>query len=1287
MTPEEIRGKIAQLGTRLDGLALAEEMPPEKRAQIASTLDAVGAEFERDLLPDLRTSTDPERKDEGARFFRRLAQANSWLDGRSDFSKKWIDLASEIAASTVLRDLIVSEQSGLRDPEAFAGLRELCQSGRVDKARRLLASRLRATSDPVARKRIQEVLADPRNFLAPIKSAPTMITYNGIGTSLHGERSLARDGTYVATLYLVVLFIPILPLRSYLVRRADKGWGFIGRVPLGAFAFWWRRLLVTVPVLLGLAIWGLNAWNASPGVREGRILATAAECLGQRQYFQALKHLGEMAHSTDPERAARRDALARRIIKEHWSTVRDPVAAGSSMAVLRQIVPDGNRGWVEGEASVATEQVVDDLRSQAHSATAIRSMLEWLKKTSKDATPRLPALTLRVCESIDDPALLALSVDSHARVGAACSRDMLQRLRAHLLKSRHESWNADALTYLRAADPADSGAVLDARIQETWTGAAPDPSLLELKNLPEPLRRLIVADAEPETARRVDLLEKTAEATGLEEPRKKWHQLGVARRLSSAYESLNEQDPVKYPLSKSLPWALKAVELDPDNLETRRKAVRGLVMAGEFEKADAIAKPCAGDPGFVFLVGLARARLGRLDEAAAVLRPYVEREFPAFATAEENWKRVYLVRTEELWARLRNGSADQAFIQRLNRLPQAQANAEAQDWVTRQLKSDTHLEGLLKAVSDLADVQAAANELAMVELSLGQSAPPGPGRTARFSAAEKLFRELRRLSPDDANQELRLGQVCFWLGKEAEGAEIFKRLREAGDGDVLHEMGQLLRQLGREEEAREVLEAAYEKTADPHKKSEIAISRSQTSKTLDDELAWLERSDAGNPFVRAEMDNTRARMEMERGNFKAAVDPLKRVAAYYAGLPETQTSLNNAAVNQNTLARATGDVLHQVESLKFLRRAHEKDPQSAIPLNNYIDALEGVAAATLAGGALRADLLHEIPQLSWMEWRLPLPTREERVKLAKDQPEFRRAADLGARLVILGPDRQLGYRIQADYFLFTRDAAALRRLRFAVEAAPPAMKEEGTRARDEARGVYSEGLRKSVERILAGRLSLLPGIRKEGHGPTTAYALLWVYAARVYAERVGVAAVEPGANLRDVEEAVAACDNYITRRSLATVRMDEAARGVASADPGFEAWIKGNPSVSPGSLLILYLRKNPDRAEAVRKREDAARAVQALVDLEKFPARGPWLRGWAWLDFMGHPSRVAARQSIRSEETLMDEIRLDFLLDRESPNETLDQWLAADATGDKELMESTAANARAAGILPMFFGK
>ncbi|WP_153950322.1 hypothetical protein [Cupriavidus sp. U2] len=72
--------------------------------------------------------------------------------------------------------------------------------------------------------------------LEPIQSAPSLRTINGIGFSLYGNTDLIRsNGSYMATYYFVVLFVPLFPLARYRVIPSPGGYRFLGKGKLRGF--------------------------------------------------------------------------------------------------------------------------------------------------------------------------------------------------------------------------------------------------------------------------------------------------------------------------------------------------------------------------------------------------------------------------------------------------------------------------------------------------------------------------------------------------------------------------------------------------------------------------------------------------------------------------------------------------------------------------------------------------------------------------------------------------------------------------------------------------------------------------------------------------------------------------------------------------------------------------------------------------------------------------------------------------------------------------------------------
>jgi hypothetical protein len=101
---------------------------------------------------------------------------------------------------------------------------------------------------------------------------------NGFGTRYYGRREEALDGSYVTTVWITVLYIPILPLRSYRVLAVGKSFNVIihrsqqfkaVRVPL-CWEQVWHVYMISAPILL---IIGWLIWSSAKKQSEQRDLA------------------------------------------------------------------------------------------------------------------------------------------------------------------------------------------------------------------------------------------------------------------------------------------------------------------------------------------------------------------------------------------------------------------------------------------------------------------------------------------------------------------------------------------------------------------------------------------------------------------------------------------------------------------------------------------------------------------------------------------------------------------------------------------------------------------------------------------------------------------------------------------------------------------------------------------------------------------------------------------------------------------------------------------------------
>ncbi len=145
-------------------------------------------------------------------------------------------------------------QQLLKDPE----IRAAFDAGDPRELETVLQRKRRSEIDPHLCSKLDELLQDRRLFVRPIQGAPTMLTFNGCGTTLYGRQEFnPADGTHFATLWITLLFIPLIPLREYLVRDVGGGqYQFLGKV---SFSQKTRRIRQIVFTLALAAVAGVIA--------------------------------------------------------------------------------------------------------------------------------------------------------------------------------------------------------------------------------------------------------------------------------------------------------------------------------------------------------------------------------------------------------------------------------------------------------------------------------------------------------------------------------------------------------------------------------------------------------------------------------------------------------------------------------------------------------------------------------------------------------------------------------------------------------------------------------------------------------------------------------------------------------------------------------------------------------------------------------------------------------------------------------------------------------------------
>jgi len=181
---------------------------------------------------------------------------------------------------------------------------------------------------------------------------PMPRSVNGFGTRYYGRREEALDGSYVTTVWITALYIPILPLRSYRVLPVGKSFNVIIhrsqqfkalRVPL-CWEQVWHVYMISAPILLIIA--GL-IWSSAKKQSERKDFGQSVQELSRLRGEK-----GGIVERSDEESIARVEHERARLqpdeqlvvimqdVYPHWNTYTVSLTPQNEQATLKNLSAD-----------------------------------------------------------------------------------------------------------------------------------------------------------------------------------------------------------------------------------------------------------------------------------------------------------------------------------------------------------------------------------------------------------------------------------------------------------------------------------------------------------------------------------------------------------------------------------------------------------------------------------------------------------------------------------------------------------------------------------------------------------------------------------------------------------------------------------------------------------------------------------------------------------------------------------------------------------------------------------
>ncbi|MGZ3458374.1 MAG: hypothetical protein ACXU86_07680, partial [Archangium sp.] len=881
-------------------------------------------------------------------------------------------------------------EAGLAEPELFCRYQHaawLWNRGRTEAVDALLERVVKQTRQKALKEAARKALRGPR----PLTGAPALFRVNGCGVALYGKRDEAPDGTYVATYFISLLFIPVFPLTAYRVRdTGHNAYQFFAKESLGPVTRAWQRLMLAG--IVGALLWsGADSYLHSPA-RLARLALEEAQA----------------AEATLP----REEAIARyrAVIDAHEETsVRTRAAEAVVRLSLAGLPTPCTRDAVEAVGRVVTG--IDTLPSNSYRGEPAARLGERLdgcareigQATVEDARAALVVVedALRVAEGL--PALKERQVAlKRALADRLLQEQPLQALALYVELPGKEALDA-AQALLDTFGEAPSLWLEAAGPVEAWLGHK---------------------DQDASRSGKVALYRKRLEA---------------ARAAHTKDEALIEEGN-----EAKLVQALKA---SPGNQELA-VAVAGLARGRGDAKGALATLTALGPMGRLtgearVMLGLCHRDLGQLAEADAVLSSFVAERLAPFQRAQRKYDEEARAVQERLVSQAKSGQLPQEVEHRME-LASGKDKEEEQikifrEWLSERMEADPDLEKLRDEYLRHQTVVPAALMLGMVKLQRANDAE-GEARRALLGEAERVFLSIRQEAEDNPRFHLGLGQVYHRLGRAEEGDKELHGVVERKEPALTLEVVRIYRELDRLDQAEPLCEQVYATASDEGLKHNAAALLSHMTTDEEEAEKWLRKSDLHSPIIQDDLLQVEAQRALREGRLEDADRALAKCVAHRA----REAKHNPAAANNTATAllnryQATGDVAHLRSAVGYLEDAVRLAPDDALVMGNLADARELLGITTVLERWVRTKPLHlmddEARELLWVLLKGPL--REEVLRAVDEEPALRRSQELSQQEQTLAPGKSSAWERQLHWLRWHRDERGMAALAKRLETLPP----------------------------------------------------------------------------------------------------------------------------------------------------------------------------------------------------------------------------------------------------------
>lgn len=709
---------------------------------------------------------------------------------------------------------------------------------------------------------------------------------------------------------------------------------------------------------------------------------------------------------------------------------------------------------------------------------------------------------------------------------------------------------------------------------------------------------------------------------------------------------------------------------DPANLDVLVPLASLLEQQDQLPEAKKLLLPVKdrlGDGEGARVLGTILGREGDLDGAYAVLWPYVKTRLDRLHEAEKNSNDTL----SQIWDRevdlLKNDKGPEDFYARYKNASSDAQKTMVREYINGRIKDDPQFAAVQQALERESAVVPVALELGIVMLQRAQGQANAEARKSQLEGAEQVFLAIGGVAGETDEYRLSLGQVYYWLGKQADGRKLFDDyLTSKGRGFAeLMNIAHRLRQLGSVPEARTLAEEAYGK-GNSDEQHQAALFRSVISKDSDDSIAWLNKSDLAEPIVKASLAKALGTKAFEEGRDDEAVRQFHAAIDAYAAMPRSETTLNETALAQYAIYSATGDQQAFDKCVDCFQQAVELDPTDTVLRENAGMTLLGGALTGLIGSDIDLRALHASGNTTLLGYLYKdQPGREALIKRVKEHPGVARALSYLQKVMVMSPKDSLPPAVMYSVYRFTRDDAALQSLEQRLRAAEIDTADDLAHVKEFLDGSKDQQNQSSINASLKRSADAAAAL--VGKGGVTAAVALDEQVDQWLALDSNGGTIDADKVVALAEQAHQLAPSEATYGRLNAAYLYRASVGLRRSDPAFdEFYNKYKRSIGTTYLMAVAASEPGPLQQKVLENPDTQKAIAIMrADTSAYP-EGASIYEWAMLKNADAKAAGNIAVELRKRPRESVEQSIANLLNPVSADEALDTYWLGQILGKPE---------------------